>query len=298
LFDSRPWLACLAAIAAITVFCWIPLIRGLTRSVGQITAAAGQIAEGRFDVKTGVHRGDEIGQLNDAIHRMAAQLSGFVTGQRRFLGDIAHELCAPIARTRVALGVLEERAEPAQKQYVETAEEEMEHMSGLVNELLQFSKAGLSAKEPAAQPVLIADLIARVIEREAGQDGRVRLASGGSLRVLAQPEGLFRAVSNVVRNGLRYAGSHGPITISARRDGEHVLLSVADEGPGLPEDALDRVFTPFYRLDDSRSRESGGVGLGLAMVKSLVEASGGSVSCRNLSPSGLEVTMRLRVTPA
>ncbi len=294
LFDSRPWLACLAAIFGITVLCWTPLIRGLTRSVRQITAAAGQIAEGRFDVETGVHRGDEIGQLNDAIHRMAAQLSGFVTGQRRFLGDIAHELCAPIARTRVALGVLEERAELAQKQYVETAEEEMEHMSGLVNELLQFSKAGLSAQEPAAEPVLIADLVARVIEREAGQDGLVRLASGGELRVLAQPEGLFRAVSNVVRNSLRYAGSHGPITISAKVDGEHVLLSVADQGPGLPEDALDRVFTPFYRLDDSRSRESGGVGLGLAMVKSLVEASGGSVSCRNLSPSGLEVTMRLR----
>jgi two-component system, OmpR family, sensor histidine kinase CpxA len=90
------------------------------------------------------------------------------------------------------------------------------------------------------------------------------------------------------------AGSRGPITISARMDGEHVLLSVADQGPGLPEEALDRVFTPFYPLDDSRSRESGGVGLGLAMVKSLVEASGGSVSCRNLSPSGLEVTMRLR----
>ncbi len=294
LFDSRPWLACLAAIAAITVFCWIPLIRGLTRSVGQITAAAGQIAEGRFDVKTGVHRGDEIGQLNDAIHRMAAQLSGFVTGQRRFLGDIAHELCAPIARTRVALGVLEERAEPAQKQYVETADEEMEHMSGLVNELLQFSKAGLSAQGPPAQAIAVADLIARVIEREAGQDGRVRLASGGELKVLAQAEGLFRVVSNVVRNSLRYAGAHGPITISAKVEGEHVLLSVADQGPGLPEEALDRVFTPFYRLDDSRSRESGGVGLGLAMVKSLVESSGGSVSCRNLSPSGLEVTMRLR----
>ena len=294
LFDSRPWLACLAAIAGITLLCWIPLIRGLTRSVGQITTAAGQIAEGRFDVETGVHRGDEIGQLNDAIHRMAAQLSGFVTGQRRFLGDIAHELCAPIARTRVALGVLEERAEPAQKQYVETVDEEMGHMSGLVSELLQFSKAGLTAQEPAAEPVAIADLIARVIEREAGQDSRVWLAAGGELKVLAQPEGLFRAVSNVVRNSLRYASSHGPITISAKAAGEHVLLSVADQGPGLPEEALDRVFTPFYRLDDSRSRESGGVGLGLAMVKSLVESSGGTVSCRNLSPTGLEVILRLR----
>ncbi len=113
------------------------------------------------------------------------------------------------------------------------------------------------------------------------------------MKLLAQPDGIFRAVSNLVRNSLRYASSNGPITISAKADGEHVLLSVIDQGPGLPPDALDRVFTPFYRLDDSRSRESGGVGLGLAMVKSLVESSGGTASCRNLDPKGLEVTIRL-----
>jgi two-component system, OmpR family, sensor histidine kinase CpxA len=293
LFDSRPWLACLAAIAGITLLCWIPLIRGLTRSVQKITGAAGQIAEGHFDVQTGIRRRDEIGQLNDAIQRMAAQLRGFVTGQRRFLGDIAHELCAPIARTRVALGVLEERAEPAHKQYVETVHEEVEHMSCLVNELLQFSKAALASPEAACETIPIASLASRVIEREAGLDGQVRLIAGGELKVLAQPDGIFRAVSNLVRNSLRYAGSNGPISIAAKADGEDVLLSVIDQGPGLPPDALDRVFTPFYRLDDSRSRESGGVGLGLAMVKSLVESSGGAVFCRNLEPKGLEVIIRL-----
>jgi two-component system sensor histidine kinase CpxA len=292
LFDSRPWLACLAAIAGITLLCWIPLIRGLTSAVRKITGAAGQIAEGHFEVQTGIRRRDEIGQLNDAIQRMAAQLSGFVNGQRRFLGDIAHELCAPIARTRVALGVLEERAEPAHKPYVETVHEEVEHMSGLVNELLQFSKAALASPEAICEPIPMADLAARVIEREAGSD-HVCLIAGGELKVLAQPEGIFRALSNLVRNSLRYAGSNGPISISAKPDGEHVLLSVIDQGPGLPPDALDRVFTPFYRLDHSRSRESGGVGLGLAMVKSLVESSGGTVSCRNLDPKGLEVTIRL-----
>jgi two-component system sensor histidine kinase CpxA len=166
-------------------------------------------------------------------------------------------------------------------------------MSGLVNELLQFSKAALASPEVACEPITIADLAERVIEREAGPDSQVRLTAGGELKVLAQPDGIFRAACNLVRNSLRYAGSHGPISISAKADGEHVLLSVIDQGPGLPPDALDRVFTPFYRLDDSRSRESGGVGLGLAMVKSLVESSGGTVSCRNLEPKGLEVTIRL-----
>jgi len=294
LFDSRPWLACLGAIAAITLLCWIPLIRGLTKSVRKITAAAGEIAEGHFDVQTGIRRRDEIGQLNDAIHRVAGQLNEFVTGQRRFLGDISHELCTPIARTRVALGVLEEHGDPAQKRYVESAVEEVEHMSALVNELLQFSKAGLAGPELAMEPVAIGPVVARVIEREVEPGTNVRLIGGAELTVTAQPQGLFRALSNLVRNAVRYAGADGPITVSAKRDGDFVVISVGDHGPGLPEDALDRVFTPFYRLDDSRSRESGGVGLGLAMVKTLVEASGGTVSCRNLSPRGLEVSIRLR----
>ncbi len=295
LFDSRPWLACLGAIAGITLTCWIPFIRGLTRSVRKITAAAGQIAEGRFDVQTGIRRHDEIGQLNDTIHRVAGQLNEFVTGQRRFLGDISHELCTPIARARVALGVLEEHGDPAQKRYVESAVEEIEHMSGLVSELLQFSKAGLAGPEVAVEPVVIGEMIARVLEREAEPGSGVKLSAGAGLTVMAQPAGLFRAVSNLVRNAVRYAGADGPIAISAKRHGDFVILSVADQGPGLPEEALDRVFTPFYRLDDSRSRESGGVGLGLAMVKTLVEASGGTVTCRNLSPRGLDVSIRLRV---
>ncbi len=289
LFDWRPWLACLAGLAAITLACWIPFIRGLTRSVRQITVAAEQIAEGRFDVKTNVHRRDEIGHLSDALHRMAAQLSGFVTGQKRFLGDIAHELCAPISRAQMAVGILEERAEPSQKRHVDTVQEEVAQMSALVNELLQFSKAGFEIRRAPVEPVTIADVVARVTERE----GKVELISGGELAVLAEPEGLFRALSNVVRNALRYAGEHGPVTISARSDGDHVAISVADEGPGLPEDSLERVFTPFYRVDPSRSRESGGAGLGLSIVKSCVEASGGTVVCRNRSPRGLEVILRL-----
>jgi two-component system, OmpR family, sensor histidine kinase CpxA len=289
LFDWRPWLACLAGLAAITLACWIPFIRGLTRSVRQITVAAEQIAEGRFDAKTNVHRRDEIGHLSDALHRMAAQLSGFVTGQKRFLGDIAHELCAPISRAQMAVGILEERAEPSQKRHVDTVQDEVAQMSALVNELLQFSKAGFEIRRAPVEPMTIADVVARVTERE----GKVELISGGELAVLAEPEGLFRALSNVVRNALRYAGEHGPVTISARTDGDHVAISVADEGPGLPEDSLERVFTPFYRVDPSRSRESGGAGLGLSIVKSCVEASGGTVVCRNRSPRGLEVILRL-----
>ncbi|HEY4364162.1 MAG TPA: HAMP domain-containing sensor histidine kinase [Bryobacteraceae bacterium] len=290
LFDWRPWLLGAAALTLITLACWIPFIRGLTNSVRQITGAAEQIAEGRFDAQTDVHRRDEIGHLSDALHRMAAQLHGLVSGQKRFLGDIAHELCAPISRAQMAVGILEARAEPSQKRHVDTVQEEVAHMSVLVNELLQFSKAGFENRSASVEPMQVKDLVARVVDRE----GPVELIVGADLKVLADPEGIFRALSNLVRNALRYAGEHGPVRISAHADGDDVLISVADEGPGLPEEALERVFTPFFRVDPSRSRDSGGTGLGLSIVKTCVEASGGSVLCRNRKPQGLEVILRLR----
>jgi two-component system sensor histidine kinase CpxA len=166
-------------------------------------------------------------------------------------------------------------------------------MAGLVNELLRFSKEGLVAGQAAPAPVEVGELVQRVIAREAAE-ASVRLTEGAGLRVLAQPDGLFRALSNLVRNAVRYAGADGPIEISARRANGEVLLTVADQGPGLPEDMLDRVFTPFYRPDRSRSRDSGGAGLGLAIVKTCVESSEGTISCRNRHPRGLEVIIRLR----
>ena len=109
---------------------------------------------------------------------------------------------------------------------------------------------------------------------------------------------LVRALANLVRNSIRYAGEAGPITLSGRREGNLILLTVSDCGPGVPANELARIFDPFYRVDVSRDRATGGVGLGLAIVKTCVEACGGSVSCRNREPKGLDVTLQLRAAEA
>ena len=111
--------------------------------------------------------------------------------------------------------------------------------------------------------------------------------------VMAHPEYLFRSLANVVRNAIRYAGECGPIEISALAKDGMVLISVADQGPGIPEAELEAVFKPFYRPEDARQRETGGVGLGLAIVRTCIEACGGTVHCHNRPPKGLEVEMRL-----
>jgi two-component system sensor histidine kinase CpxA len=292
--DLRPWIVAVFGGAIFSALFWLPFVRGITRSVAQMTLATQQIAEGRFDVRVDSRRGDELGTLGHAINGMAQRLDGFVTGQKRFLGDIAHELCSPLARLRVALGILEERTDAKLQSDVARANEQAGEIAALVNELLSFSKASLGAQQIKLQPVSLCDVVDTVTRREATDGAHVEVNIAPELRAEAEPELLTRAVANLVRNAVRYAGTAGPITISAdRRDGQ-IVLTVMDQGPGIPATELPRIFDPFYRLDASRDRQTGGVGLGLAIVKTCVEACQGTVVAANLSPHGLRVTITLR----
>jgi len=295
--EFKPWVLVGFGAFVVSVLFWLPMIRGITRTISQMTAATEQVALGHFDVQTPAARRDELGRLGQAINRMASRLAGFVIGQKRFLGDVAHELCSPIARSQVALGILEQRATDAQRAYVEDLREEIQHMSNLVNELLSFSKASLGASTIKLRPVPLREIANQAVSRESTDGAQIRLEIAGDLCVLAEPDLLVRSLSNLLRNAIRYAGSAGPITVTGQQENGEALVSVADCGPGVPEAALSRIFDPFYRLDASRDSSTGGVGLGLAIVKTCIESCRGTVTCRNREPSGLEVTLRIPLAP-
>jgi two-component system sensor histidine kinase CpxA len=295
-FDLRPWIVAVFGAGIFSAIFWVPFVRGITRSVTQMTRATQQIAEGRFDVRVNVRRRDELGALGQAINSMAQRLDSFVTGQKRFLGDIAHELCSPLARLRVALGILEERTDAGRQPDVARANEQAEEIASLVNELLSFSKTSLGARPVSLQSVSLREIAEVVVRREATDGARIELDVPAELCAEAEPELLARALANLLRNAVRYAGSTGPITILARQRDGQVTLIVADHGPGIPEAELPRIFDPFYRLDASRDRQTGGVGLGLAIVKTCVEACQGTVTAANRVPSGLQVTITLRAS--
>jgi two-component system, OmpR family, sensor histidine kinase CpxA len=293
-FEIGPWITAGLAAFALSALLWFPLARGISRSIARITQATRQIAEGRFETRVEEGRRDELGDLGRAVNQMAARLDGLVAGQKRFLGDVAHELCSPLAKLRVSLGILEQRAGDEHKTYIASADEEAAHIAGLVNELLSFSKASLTAPAAPLRPVQVREAVDKAVRRETPDDARVHVEIPEDLMVRADLELLTRALSNLLRNAVRYAGEAGPITVSAQREQNEVKITVADKGPGVPASDLPRIFDPFYRADASRDRETGGVGLGLAIVKTCIEACGGAVACRNLEPAGFEVTIRLQ----
>jgi two-component system sensor histidine kinase CpxA len=227
---------------------------------------------------------------------MAARLDGFVKGQKRFLGDVAHELASPIARMQLSLAILERKLEGKHGPDLRDVLEEVEHMSGLVNELLSFTRAEVNPGKVTLEEVDLRVVVERVVHREKGAMG-VWLDLEPGLKAWADPDLLARALANLLRNAARYAGPEGPVEIVGWKLAGRVAVEVRDSGPGVPEAMLTQIFEPFFRPEPSRVREAGGVGLGLSIVKSCVEACQGEVTCRNLKPKGFAVTIFLNLSP-
>ncbi len=294
LFNPKPWIAVAAGIVLFSILFWFPLARNLTNSIIRMTRATESIAEGRFDIQLADSRGDELGRLGHAINRMAARLKDFVTGQKRFLGDAAHELCSPLARMEIALGILEEQSDEKSLPYVRDVREEVTHMRKLAHELLSFSKASLGESHLRLEPVNVAAVVQSALRLEKSDAARVEADLPPDLVVRGNFELLQRALANLLRNAFRYAGDAGLVSVKAWREQDHVIITVSDQGPGVAPRELEKLFDPFYRVDPSRTSETGGVGLGLAIVKTCVEACGGVVAATNRLPHGLEVRLRLK----
>ncbi len=290
-FDFKPWLWGGLAVLALSLAFWTPFVWAITRYVRRLTAVADRIAAGDFKVSV-PHRGnDELGSLGNAIERMAGRLDHLVAGQKRFLGDAAHELCAPLARLRTGLGILEMKLADSDLPNLVQIESEAAELASLVEEILAFSRAG--NRTPRLQMIPLEPLVHEVVGREGG--GLVpSIDIPEGLAVAADGNLLARAVGNIVRNSRVHAGAGARISIRAIASPGFVDIVVTDDGPGVPADELSRLFEPFYRPDLSRSRDTGGTGLGLAIVQTAVEACGGTASASIPEKGGFSVSLRLR----
>jgi two-component system sensor histidine kinase CpxA len=292
-FNPFPWVMVVGAIILISAVLWIPLVRHITNPLGRMTRAAEEIANGKFDIDISERRYDEIGRLSSAIKHMTSRLRGVAEGQKRFLRDVAHELGAPIARIQMGLGILEQQLDQKNLTNLKDVAEDISHLSDLVNELLSFSRAEIKPEKIKLAPLELPPIIQRVANREAMTAVEIRVEVSPLIKVIADSSLLSRAIANVVRNAVKYGGQSEPISITARKEKDRVIIEIRDSGPGVSEKLLDKIFEPFFRPEDSRSRESGGVGLGLSIVKTCMDTCGGMVTARNLKPQGFAVSLIL-----
>ncbi len=233
---------------------------------------------------------------------MAERLETLVKAQSRLLNDISHELRSPLARLNVALGLARQRAGVESADMLDRIELEASRLNELIGRILTLARLEDGEQDVPQTPVPLDELVLRVAE-DAEFEAQARhchvhtTIPDGDWGVRGNASLLHSAVENVVRNAIRYTQERSSVEIelecdeSAKRT--EAVLKVSDSGPGVPDDALGKLFEPFYRLDDARGRLTGGVGLGLAITERAVRFHGGKVTAFNRAEGGLRVEIRL-----
>ena len=268
------WLLLLMLIIVPPIYLWV--LRPLREMVG----VAHRLGSGDLDTPVAVSRKDEFGELERAFEHMRTELKLAVEQRERLLTDVSHEIRAPLARMMIALPLL--RKEGAPGPVTEIFEAELRHVDDLLGEVLALARAGY---QPMFAPERL-DLaeIARGLAADwahfAEQGQRTVTLALAPVAVMGDRRLLTRAVSNLLDNALKYTSPGGQVRLVTRLEGGQAVLVVEDDGPGIAPSDMAMIFEPFYRPDTSRSRETGGAGLGLSIVKRIAEAHGGEVALR------------------
>ena len=253
------------------------LVRPLEQRLRQLEGAATHIASGRLDARVPSHGTDAVGRLAAAFNAMAEHLQRSLNIQREMVRAVSHELRTPVARLRFGLEMIGDAdSEAARRKYMEGMDSDIQDLDKLVDEMLTYARLEQGAPALKFQVVDLGALIDQVIDELAPLRAEVRVErglvveapDGGGARVEGEPRYLHRALQNLVSNAMRHAESR--VRLSVQIGHRRCRLDVEDDGPGVPEEAWERLFTPFLRLDDSRTRASGGHGLGLSIVRRII----------------------------
>lgn len=294
----------LSAVVLMSGLVCYGLARYLTGPLQRLRSSARQLADGDLTVRVGTavqNRHDEMGELGRDFDFMAEQIETLVSLQRRLLRDMSHELRSPLARLNVAVGLVRQRTGPEIAGVLDRIERETQRLDDLIGQLLTLARLEAGAKSKEATEIDLAAMVQEVAadaQFEAQSCRRqVRLVACDECTVTGTPELLRSALENIVRNGIRYTPEGAQVEISLRcesRDVEpHAVVRVRDHGPGVPEDSLQDIFRPFYRVADDRNRQTGGVGLGLAIAQQAIRLHGGTIKAVNAAGGGLEVEVSL-----
>jgi signal transduction histidine kinase len=306
-----PLLGITIAIISSGLMCYL-LAWSMTSPVTRLRKAAQSLAAGDLSARTGAPAGgrsDELTELMRDFDRMAERIEGLVDSQSRLLKDVSHELRSPLARLSVALGLARQRVKhevaPDLESQLNRIELEADRLNQLIQRLLTIARLESGSDGLHKTTLSLRELVEQVAhDAEYENPGRgCRVSADGKsdsadeFLVEADPDLLRSAIENVVRNATRYTAEGTTVDVRLERqrsaNGEEIVVRVLDSGPGVPNEALQKIFEPFYRLDDARNRQTGGAGLGLSIADRAIRLHGGQLRASNRKEGGLEVEIRI-----
>ncbi len=285
-------------VAIASLVCWW-LSRQIVQPLRQLRSAADDLAAGRLQtrvVPTIGRRNDELGSLAQGFDSMAQRLETMIGAQNRLLADVSHELRSPLTRLTVASAIARRSADDNTQKSLDRVDKEAERLNEMIGQLTKLSSLEIEQAQTPRQSVDLVQLVSEIVadsEFEAKANGKnvvLKFVASNSVAVVQGDRDLLRsAIENVVRNAVRYTAPNTGVAVAMVLSKDAVTIKIADQGPGVPESQLKDIFRPFYRTAEARDRESGGVGLGLAITDRAIARHGGKVVARNAMKSGLEV---------
>ncbi|HJZ80758.1 MAG TPA: ATP-binding protein [Pyrinomonadaceae bacterium] len=288
------------------LLCYL-LAKHLSSPIEQLREVAQDLSHGRLQARVDqklLARRDEIGELSRDFNLMAERIQSLVDAQRRLLGDISHELRSPLARQGVALGLARRRAGPDAASVLDRIEREGERINELIGQLLALSRVETGTDGLPQETIDLAGLVREVADdsdfEARSRDRSVTVLQAETATMRGLPDLLRSAVENVVRNGVRHTAANTAVEVSLTRETTEVngfaAITVRDHGNGVPEDYLEEIFRPFYRVEPDRDRKTGGSGLGLSIAARAVRLHHGEIKASNASGGGLIVQIKLPIT--
>ncbi|MBQ3643785.1 MAG: HAMP domain-containing protein [Candidatus Riflebacteria bacterium] len=279
------------------VLCFI-MARYLAKPIIELQEASRKFAKGDFShkiTKKSMDRYDEIGDLASDFNNMAERLEAGINSQKRLFNDISHELRSPLARMQVGIELLQMKVRDSEKPLVERLEKDVNRMNALISELLQFSKLEIKQIESSDEDVELEKALEAVCadaEFEGNSDHKgVNLEIKNNVTIKGNSALIERAFENVIRNALRYTPEKSVVDVSLEKIENKAVVKIADRGPGVPEDEIDKIFTPFYCINPDRNPQKGGIGLGLSIALRAIKLHKGNIKMSNRPEGGLLATI-------
>lgn len=283
-------------VLGLIVLCCYGLAHYLTAPLRQLRSAVDRLGRGDLTARAPASRKDELGDLAASFNRMADHIQTLLAAERRLLFDISHELRSPLARLSVAVELA--RTHQTGAPPLDRIQREADRLNALIRQMLEVTRTEGDPSRLKAERLSLDELINGLVDDcsiEAHARGcALDLTPSNPISLDGDSELLRRAIENVLRNAIRYAPLESKIEITIENGGGMAKVRVRDYGPGVPEEALPRLFDPFYRVEQDRDRKSGGVGLGLSIARRAVELHKGHLRASNASP-GLLVEIELPV---